>query len=153
MVSLAPWLSLTLADDDTGFGVRESAATAVAVLIAVALLVAVAGARSDHGVFDRLLIISSFVAGVTAVPAAFAGAFYRLSAADPSAFNEPLSKLDALYLAVITFTTTGFRDVAPRSGSARLLVTLELVAALVVAAIAIGMLVRLLTRRSDPVPG
>lgn len=153
MISLAPWLSLPLANDHSGFGVREAAATAVAVLIAISLLVAVAGSRSASGTFDRLLIVSSFVAGISAVPAAFAGAFYRLSAAHPSAFSEPLSKLDALYLAVITFTTTGFRDVAPRSASARLLVTLELVSALIVASIAIGMLVRRLMRRSDPAPG
>ena len=152
VVSLAPWLSLPLASEDTGFGVREAAATAVAVLIAISLLVAVAGSHSDQGTFDRLLIVSSFVAGITAVPAAFAGAFYRLSAAHPSAFSEPLSKLDSLYLAVITFTTTGFRDVAPRSESARVLVTLELVSALLVAAIAITMLARRISRRSAPAP-
>lgn len=153
VISLAPWLSLPLADDRSGFGVREGAATAVAVLIAISLLVAVAGSHSDRGTFDRLLIVSSFVAGISAVPAAFAGAFYRLSAAHPSAFSEPLSKLDALYLAVITFTTTGFRDVSPRSTSARVLVTLELLSALVVAAITIGMLVRRFMRRSAPAPG
>lgn len=127
---------------------RESAATAVAVLIAISLLIAVAGSHSDQGTFDRLLIVSSFVAGVSAVPAAFAGAFYRLSAAHPSSFSEPLSKVDSLYLAVITFTTTGFRDIAPRSSGARWLIALEIVSGIIVLAITIGMVLRRLTRRS-----
>ena len=147
VVSLAPWLSLPLANDHSGFGVREGAATVVAVLIAISLLVAVAGSHAGAGTFDRLLVASSFVAGISAVPAAFAGAFYRLSADHPSAFSEPLSKIDSLYLAVITFTTTGFRDISPRSTSARLLVTFELLSALIVIAIAIAMLLRRLTRR------
>jgi hypothetical protein len=151
-VSLAPWLSLPLADASDGFGVREAAATAVAVLIAISLLIAVAGARTVAGTFERLLLVCSFAAGVSAVPAAFAGAFFRLSSAHPSAFSEPLSKVDALYLAVVTFTTTGFHDVAPRSGSARLLVTLELVTALVVLALSITLLVRRLRPRSAPAP-
>jgi voltage-gated potassium channel len=149
VISLAPWLSLPLANDHSGFGVREAAATTVAVLIAISLLVAVAGSHSDRGTFDRLLIVSSFVAGISAVPAAFAGAFYRMSAAHPSSFSEPLSKIDSLYLAVITFTTTGFRDIAPRSSGARWLVTLEIASALIVLSIAVGMVLRRLTRRSD----
>jgi hypothetical protein len=128
--------------------VKESAATTVAVLIGISLLVAaaVAESRPDDDGFGRAVLVTSVVAGVTAVPAAFAGAFYRLSTAHPSAFNEPLSKIDSLYLAVITFTTTGFRDVSAHSATARVLVMFELLSALIVIVLAAALLVRRLTR-------
>jgi hypothetical protein len=129
--------------------VKEAAATTVAVLIGIALLVTllVADVRPDFDDdFGRAVVATSLVAGITAVPAAFAGAYYRLSAAHPSAFNEPLSKIDSLYLAVITFTTTGFRDVSARSATARVLIMFELAGALVVHGLAAALLIRRLTR-------
>lgn len=116
------------------------------VLIALGLLLAVNSAS------DRLLVGLSSVAAVSAIPAAFAGAMYRLSTASPDAFSEPLDKLDALYLAVITFTTTGFRDLSPESTSARVLVIFEQLSTFVAVVIAIVLVVRRLSR-SAPAPG
>lgn len=39
--------------------------------------------------------------------------------------NVVLTKLDALYFSVVTFTTTGFGDIAPRSTQARAFVTAQ----------------------------
>jgi hypothetical protein len=149
VVSLAPWLSLLLASDaDTTFGAREVAALVVSIAIALALLIAAAGA-TDSGTWSRALAWLSIAAGVSVVPGAFAGAFYRAGAADPSAFSEHLSKVDALFLAVITFTTTGFRDLSPRSTTARVLVGTELLVALVVVAFALVLVLRrFVSRRS-----
>jgi len=116
------------------------------VLLALGLLVAIGSAH------DRVLVLLSAVAAVAAIPAAFAGAMYRVSGADPDAFSEPLSKVDALYVSVITFTTTGFRDISPRSSTARLLVVFELLSTFVAAVLAIVLVARRLRRRSAPAP-
>jgi voltage-gated potassium channel len=147
VISLAPWLSLPMAPSDGSFGARDVAAIVVGVMIALGLLLAA------NSTSDRTLVGLSAVAAVVAIPAVFAGAMYRLSVSDPAAFNEPLSKLDALYLAVITFTTTGFRDLAPASGSARVLVVFEQAATVAVLVLAVVLVVRRLRPRSAPAPG
>jgi voltage-gated potassium channel len=117
------------------------------VLIGLGLLLA-ANAASD-----RTLVGLSAVAAVLAIPAAFAGAIYRLSASDPTAFSEPMSKLDALYLSVVTFTTTGFRDISPTSTAARMLLVFEQAATFAAIVLAVVLVVRRLTPRSAAVPG
>lgn len=116
-------------------------------LIGLGLLLAVNSAR------DRLLVGLTSVAAVSAIPAAFAGAIYRLSSSSPDAFSEPLSKLDALYLSVITFTTTGFRDISPESTSARVLVIFEQLSTFLAVVLAIVLVVRRLSPRSASAPG
>jgi voltage-gated potassium channel len=117
------------------------------VLIALGLLLAA------NSTSDRTLVGLSMAAAVVAIPAAFAGAIYRLSVSDPLAFSEPLSKLDALYLAVITFTTTGFRDLSPASTAARVLIVFEQAATILAVALAAVLVWRRLRPRSDPAPG
>ena len=70
----------------------------------------------------------------------FAGSYHVASVGSPGAFNEPLSKLDALYFAVTTFTTTGFGDIAPRSDVMRATVTLQMLADLAVLGIGLRIL-------------
>jgi hypothetical protein len=147
VISLAPWLSLPLAPRDGSFGARDVAATAVGVLIALGLLLAA------NSTTDRTLVGLSAVAAVLAIPAAFAGAIYRLAASDPEAFSEPMSKLDALYLSVVTFTTTGFRDISPASTAARVLIVFEQAAMFAALALAVVLVVRRLRPRSGPAPG
>jgi hypothetical protein len=136
-----------LASTDGEFGVRDVAATAVGVLIALGLLLAA------NSTSDPVLVGVSIVAAVSAIPAAFAGAMYRLSASDPGSFSEPLSKLDALYLSVVTFTTTGFRDLSPRATSARVLVVFELLSTFLAVVLAVVLVIRRLRPRSAPAPG
>jgi voltage-gated potassium channel len=69
----------------------------------------------------------------------FAATFVVLSASDPGAFSEPLTKLDSLYFVVTVFATVGFGDITPVSDPARVLVTLQMVGDLVL----IGLVIRL----------
>jgi voltage-gated potassium channel len=69
----------------------------------------------------------------------FAATFVVLSASDPGAFSEPLTKLDSLYFVVTVFATVGFGDITPVSDPARVLVTLLMVGDLVL----IGLVIRL----------
>ena len=61
----------------------------------------------------------------------FAATFAVLSASDPGAFSEPLTRLDSFYFVVTVFATVGFGDIAPVSDTARALVTLQMVGDLV----------------------
>jgi hypothetical protein len=87
----------------------------------------------------------------------FAATYYVLGVSDPTWFSESLSKLDALYFTVTVFATVGFGDIAASSPPARVAVTVQMVADLVV----LGVGVRVLTgavrearaRAGRPLPG
>lgn len=60
----------------------------------------------------------------------FALLYASMSTTDPSAFTEPLSKVDALYFTTVTFATVGFGDITPVSQLARAVVTVQMIAGL-----------------------
>jgi hypothetical protein len=70
----------------------------------------------------------------------FAAVYLALAAASPHAFSEPLDLSGALYLVVTIFSTVGFGDITPESGTARIIVGLQMLIDLVL----LGGLVRLL---------
>lgn len=70
----------------------------------------------------------------------FAAAYAAMSASDAASFTEPLGRVDAVYFAVTVFATVGFGDVAPVSDLARMLVTAQMLADLLL----IGVIVRVL---------
>jgi hypothetical protein len=113
------------------------------VLEFVAGLIAVAGLL----VWQLRSIARATMPGVRAVEAVtlsltvflllFAVTYELLSGSDPQAFNEPLSRLDALYFVVTVFATVGFGDIVPVSEPARAITTLQMVLDLV--AIGLGL--------------
>lgn len=62
---------------------------------------------------------------------AFASTYLGISHQQPSSFNDPLSKLDALYFTVTVVATVGFGDIVPRSNLARSLTTIQMLLDLV----------------------
>lgn len=61
----------------------------------------------------------------------FASTYVVLSHAVPSSFNQHLGKTAALYFTVTVFTTVGFGDIVPVTQEARIMVTVQMVADLV----------------------
>ena len=58
----------------------------------------------------------------------FAAIYYLLANDDPANFGgEPLTRSDTLYFTVTTFATVGFGDIAAKSETARLIVTVQMV--------------------------
>jgi voltage-gated potassium channel len=80
----------------------------------------------------------------TAVPMfllLFATVYFVLAGQGPAAFTQPLNRTDALYFTVTVFATVGFGDIAPVTQAARIAVTVQMVANLLV----LGILLRAVT--------
>lgn len=72
----------------------------------------------------------------------FAGYYYVVDQQAPSSFNASLTRTDALYFTVTVLATVGFGDIVPVSEAARVAVTVQMVADLVV----LGVLIRTVSR-------
>jgi hypothetical protein len=62
----------------------------------------------------------------------FSVTYFLMARADPSAWTEHLTKLDAFYFTVTTFATVGFGDIAPVSSAARTVVIIQIAGNLLV---------------------
>ncbi len=67
----------------------------------------------------------------------FAVVYFLMSDGTPSTFNEPLTRTDALYFAVMVFSTVGLGDIAPVTENGRVAVTIQMTVNLVVIGIGI----------------
>lgn len=115
---------------------RSSASAAIAILsIGLAGLIAMV-------LWQIRTIIQSRYPGMQAVEALatslplfvllFAAAYFVLAKVSADSFSQPLTRTDALYFTVTVFSTVGFGDIRPESELARLVVTGQMVADLVI---------------------
>jgi voltage-gated potassium channel len=72
-------------------------------------------------------LVSAAGCGAVAVLSVFAYVYWLLSSLVPTTFNLPLSRVDAIYFTVGTFTTTGTGRFAAQSSLAELLVCCQVV--------------------------
>lgn len=70
----------------------------------------------------------------------FAATYYLMGDAEPGAFSEPLTRLDAMYFTVTVFATVGFGDITAVSESARAVATLQMIGDLVL----VGLIARVI---------
>jgi len=71
----------------------------------------------------------------------FASTYFVLERLSPGNFSEHLTRSDSLYFTVTVFSTVGFGDITPKTELARLLVTGQIVADLLIVGIAIKVIV------------
>ena len=71
----------------------------------------------------------------------FASTYVVLAAASPGSFGGPLSHTDGLYFTVTTFSTVGFGDITAKTETARLVVTGQMLADLIVLGLALRVIV------------
>jgi voltage-gated potassium channel len=62
----------------------------------------------------------------------FAATYYVMGSIAPDSFTEPLTRTDAVYFTVTVFATVGFGDIAAKTEVARVLVTGQMVAGIVI---------------------
>jgi hypothetical protein len=77
----------------------------------------------------------------------FAAAYLVMAGLSASSFSQPLNHTDALYFTVTVFSTVGFGDIIPKTGTARLVVTAQMICDLVILGLAINVIVGAVKRR------
>ena len=86
-------------------------------------------------------LVSQACCGVIAVLSAFAYVYWLLSGIVPASFNPPMSRVDALFFTLGTFTTTGTGRFTPQSSAAEVLVCCQVLLGWGFAAILLALLV------------
>ncbi|WP_331722252.1 potassium channel family protein [Streptomyces canus] len=125
----------------------DSAFTAMSVIALVGGLVAVAllmGWQVRGIVSSERPGLRAMAALATALPMfllLFATTDYLLDRSAPGSFSEAMSRTDALYFTMTVFSTVGFGDISPRSEAARILVTGQMTANLLLLGVAARVLV------------
>ncbi|MFI6935538.1 potassium channel family protein [Streptomyces sp. NPDC050287] len=94
-------------------------------------------ARSPH---PRLKAVEALAATLVLFLVLFAGAYYLLDRSTPGSFSEPLTRTDALYFTLTTFSTVGYGDLTAHSQTGRVLTMLQIVGGLLLVSIAVRVL-------------
>ena len=102
-------------------------------------------------VFQVRWILSSPFPGLRAVEALatsiplflllFAATYFVLERLSAGTFSQPLTRSDSLYFTVPVFSTVGFGDITPKTELARLLVTGQMVADVIILGLAVKVIV------------
>ena len=130
--------------------------TWAAVTILVTGLVVFAGlialqVRSIIGsLFPALRAVEALATSVPLFLLLFASTYVVMATMSASNFGERLTHTDGLYFAISVFSTVGFGDIAAKTEAARLVVTGQMIADLVILGLAIKIIVGAVSRRRQP---
>ncbi len=125
----------------------DRSATGVAVTLLVAGLVAFVGLVAFQvrsiiaSPFPGLRAIEALATSVPLFLALFASTYFVMARLSPGSFTAPLTRTDALYFTVTVFSTVGFGDISAKTEAARLVVTGQMIADLVILGLAIKIIV------------
>ncbi|MDL4815339.1 potassium channel family protein [Actinomadura opuntiae] len=124
---------------DRRFGPGTVAAL-VAALVALGALVWWQAQAIVRSASPRLRAVEALATSVVLFLVLFAAAYRLMDNGAPGSFNEPLTRVDALYFAVTVFSSVGFGDIAPASRAARILTMAQMLADLVLLGVAVKVL-------------
>jgi voltage-gated potassium channel len=97
-------------------------------LVALGIVVAWQVRAIVRSPYPRLQAMQAVAISVPLLIVAFAGTYVELAQASPESFTEPIDRIDGVYFTVTVLATVGFGDIAPVSATARLVVTVQMVA-------------------------
>jgi hypothetical protein len=117
------------------------------VLLAIELVVLLAVAswqvRSIIGAkYPAVRAIGALATSVPVFLLLFAAAYFLMAKTSPASFTDHLTRTDALYFTVTTFSTVGYGDISAVSESARLVVTVQMILDLLI----LGLGIRVFTQ-------
>lgn len=130
---------------------------AVILIVGLVILLAIGAGQVREILKAKYPAVRAAEALATTVPLfllLFASAYFVMERASPGSFSHSLTRTDALYFTVTTFTTVGYGDITATSQSARLVVTAQMILDL----LALGLGVRVLlsavqlARQARPAP-
>jgi hypothetical protein len=133
---------------------RPAGKIALRLLLELVALVLVLGwqiravGRSPHPVLRG---VEAVVVSVPLLVLTFAATYVVVDHNSPGSFTEPLSRLDAAYLAVTVLATVGFGDITPRTELARSLVMSQMLVDLAFVGLVAKVLVGAVRRRRDEI--
>ncbi|WP_344155034.1 potassium channel family protein [Nocardioides koreensis] len=84
--------------------------------------------------------ISALVMSVPLFLTLFSVTYYLMGESAPSAFSEPMTRLDSMYFTVTVFATVGFGDITAVSQTARAVTTVQMMGGLVL----VGLIARVI---------
>jgi voltage-gated potassium channel len=116
-------------------------------LLALAVVVTWQIVAVTRAPFPWLRAVEGIALSVPLLLLVFAATYFATMQAEPGSFNEPLTRIDALYFSMTVFATVGFGDISPTSQAARLLVSIQMVADLVLLGLIAKVLVGAAQRR------
>jgi len=125
---------------------RASAAPAVVTILIIGLvafmvLVAFHVRSIMRSPFPQLRAVEALAVNVPLFLLLFAATYVALAALSVKSFGEHLSHTDGLYFTVTVFSTVGFGDITAKTETARLLVTGQMIADLIILGLAIKVVV------------
>ncbi|MEU9089727.1 potassium channel family protein [Streptomyces sp. NPDC048428] len=100
--------------------------------------------------FPGLRAVEALTTSVPFFLLLFAGTYVVMAAMSAGSFDGPLTHTDGLYFAVTVFATVGFGDVTAKSEAARLVVTGQMIADLVILGLAIKIIMGAVSRPRQP---
>jgi hypothetical protein len=129
---------------------RSSTWAAVTILvIGLVLFIALIAFQVRSIVRSRFPALRAIEALATSIPLfllLFASVYVVMATISASNFTEPLTHTDALYFTVTVFSTVGFGDIAAKSEAARLVVTSQMIADLLIIGLGLRVIVGAVTR-------
>ena len=91
--------------------------------------------------FPGLRAIEALATSVPLYLLLFAGAYVVMATISRSNFGGPLTHTDALYFTVTVFSTVGFGDITAKTETARLVVTMQMIADLLVIGVGLRVII------------
>ena len=104
--------------------------------------------------FPGLRAVEALATSIPLFLLLFAGVYVVLDTDSAGNFSQHLTRTDALYFTVTVFATVGFGDITATTETARLVVTVQMIADLIVLGLGIKVIVGAVTRgrQQRPVP-
>jgi voltage-gated potassium channel len=152
-VLIALYYALPLADRSNAWAVTQL----IIGLVVVAGIVAWQVRAIIGSEFPRLRAIKALFVAIPFYVLIFAASYFLIAGSAPTNFTEPMSRTDALYFTVTVLSTVGFGDITPKSEFARLVVTVQMLANLILIGVGLRTLLGAaqlgVRRRSEARPG
>lgn len=105
-------------------------------LIAIGLLLAWQVRAIVNSPHPRLRAVDALASTIPPFLLIYSAAYYVLERGNPTNFTEHMTRTDALYFTVTTFSTVGFGDITAHSETARLVVITQMIGDLLLVGLA-----------------
>lgn len=96
--------------------------------------------------FPGLRAVEALAGTIPLFLALFASTYFVMDRLAPRSFGTPLTRTDALYFTVTVFSTVGFGDITAKTETARLVVTGQMIADLLILGVGIKVILGAVTR-------